>query len=136
MNKIRAAITGVNAFVPPDVLTNYDLEKLVDTSDDWIRSRTGIMERHILKGEGLGTSDLAVPAVKGLLEKTNTRPEEIDMLICATVTPDFVFPATANIISDKVGIKNAFSYDINAACTGFLFALITASKFIETSTHK
>lgn len=136
MNKVRAAITGINAFVPPDLLTNSDLEKMVDTTDEWIKTRTGIYERHILKGKGLGTSDMGAPAVKGLLEKTGTRPEEVDMLICATVTPDYLFPATANIISDKVGIKNAFSYDLNAACSGFIYALVTASKFIESGVYK
>jgi 3-oxoacyl-[acyl-carrier-protein] synthase-3 len=136
MNKIRAAITGIHCAVPKDVLTNFDLEKIVDTTNEWILTRTGIIKRHILKGEGLGTSDMGAEAVKGLLEKTNTKPEEIEMLICATVTPDMVFPATANIISDKCGIKNAFSYDLNAACSGFLYALGTATKFIETGTFK
>lgn len=136
MGKIRAAITGVNGYVPPDLLTNADLEKMVETSNEWILSRTGIIERHILKGEGLGSSDLGAPAVKGLLEKTGTLPEEVDLLICATATPDMLFPATANVISDKVGIKNAFSFDLNAACSGFLYALVTASKFIESGGYK
>ena len=109
---------------------------MVDTTDDWIVSRTGIRERHILKGEGLGTSDMGVEAVKGLLEKTGTQPEEIDLLICATVTPDMPFPATANIISDKVGIKNAFSFDMNAACSTFIFALETAAKYVESGEYK
>lgn len=136
MNKIRAAITGVHGWVPEDVLTNAELEKMVDTTDEWIMTRTGIKERHILKGEGKGTSVLGVGAVKGLLEKTGTSPDEIDMLICATVTPDMQFPATANIISHHCGIKNAFSFDMNAACSGFLYALVTASKFVESGTHK
>ncbi len=136
MNKVRAAITGINGFVPPDLLTNFDLEKMVDTTDEWIRTRTGIYERHILKGDGLGTSDMGTPAVKGLLEKTGTRPDEVDLVICATVTPDYLYPATATVISDKVGIKNAFSYDLNAACSGFIYALVTASKYIESGTHK
>jgi 3-oxoacyl-[acyl-carrier-protein] synthase-3 len=136
MNKIRAAITGIQGWVPPYILTNQELETIVDTTDEWITTRTGIKERHILKGEGLGTSDMAAEAVKMLLEKTNTSPDEIGLLICATVTPDMVFPATANIISDKVGIKNAFSFDMNAACSGLLFAIITGSKFIETGTYK
>ena len=136
MNKIRAAITGIQGWAPPYILTNQELEKIVDTTDEWITTRTGIKERHILKGEGLGTSDMAAEAVKGLLIKTNTTPDEIGLLICATVTPDMVFPATANIISDKVGIKNAFSFDMNAACSGLLFAIITGSKFIETGTYK
>ena len=136
MSKIKAAITGIFGYVPPDVLTNYDLEKMVDTSHEWIMTRTGIHERHILKGEGLGTSDIATPAVLGLLKKTNTKPEDVDLLICYSVTPDMLFPATANIISDKCGIKNAFSFDLNAACSGFLFALQTASKYIETGAYK
>ena len=109
---------------------------MVETTDEWIMQRVGIKERRILKGEGKGTSDLGEPAVRGLLEKTGTRPEEIDLLICATVTPDMAFPATANIISDKVGIKNAFSFDINAACSGFLFALQTAAAYVETGRYK
>ncbi len=109
---------------------------MVETTDEWIMTRTGIRERHILKGEGLGTSDMAVEAVKGLLAKTGTTADEVELLICATVTPDMVFPATANIICDKVGIKNAVGYDLNAACSGFLFALVTASKFVETGTFK
>jgi len=136
MTKIRAAITGVHAWAPEDMLTNADLEKMVDTSDEWITTRTGIKERHILKEPGKGTSDIAVEAVKGLLEKTNTAPEEIDLVILATVTPDMVFPASANIVCDKVGLKNAWSYDLNAACSGFVFALDTASKFIETGKYR
>ncbi|MGE5424117.1 MAG: beta-ketoacyl-ACP synthase III [Syntrophothermus sp.] len=132
MTKIRAAITGIQGWVPSYILTNCELATMVDTSDEWIMTRTGIRERHILKGEGLGTSDMAAEAVKLLLEKTNTRPEEIDLLICATVTPDMMFPATANIISDKCGIKNAFSFDMNAACSGLLYGLRTGSMYIET----
>ena len=136
MTRIRAAITGIQGWVPPYILTNKELESMVDTSDEWIISRTGIKERHILKGEGLGTSDMGAEAVKALCEKTGTRPEEIGLLICATVTPDMVFPATANIICDKAGIKNAFSYDLNAACSGLIYALVTASKFIEIGSIK
>lgn len=136
MKKIRAAITGVQGWVPPYILTNQELEQIVDTSDEWIVTRTGIRERHILKGKGLGTSDMAAEAVRTLLEKTGTSPDEIGLLICATVTPDLVFPACGNIISDKAGIKNGFSFDMNAACSGLLYALITGSKFIETSTFK
>ncbi len=136
MTKIRAAITGVHSFAPDNILTNEMLEKMVETTDEWILTRTGIKERRILVGEGLGTSDMAAKAVNGLLKKTNTSPDEVDLVICATVTPDMQFPATANIICDKVGIKNAFSYDLNAACSGFLFALVTASKFIETGSYK
>ncbi len=136
MDKIYAAITGVEGYVPPDILTNADLEKIVDTSDEWIVTRTGIRERHILREPGKGSSDMAVPAVKRLLEKTGTHPDEIDMVICTTVTPDHVFPATANIISDKVGIRNAFSFDMTAACSGFIYMLTVASKFIETGSAK
>jgi 3-oxoacyl-[acyl-carrier-protein] synthase-3 len=134
--KLYAAITGIHAWVPDDLLTNADLEKMVDTTDEWIITRTGIRERHILKGEGQGTSVIGTAAVKGLLEKTGTKLEEVDMLICATVTPDMLFPATANIISHNCGIKNAFSYDLNAACSGFIYALVTASKFIESGLYK
>lgn len=136
MTKIRAAITGVHSYAPETILTNQKLETMVDTTDEWIITRTGIKERRILVGEGLGTSDMAAEAVKNLLKKTNTSPDEIDLVICATVTPDMQFPATANIVSDKVGIKNAFSFDLNAACSGFLYAIATASKFIESGTHK
>ncbi len=136
MKKIRAAITGINAWVPEYRLTNQELSKMVDTSDEWIMQRVGIKERRILKGEGLGTSDMGEQAVKGLLGKTNTPAEDIDLLICATITPDMAFPATANIICDKVGIKNAFSFDISAACSGFLFALQTGAQYIESGKYK
>lgn len=132
MSKIRAAITGINAWVPEYRLTNQELSRMVDTSDEWIMQRVGIRERRILKGEGLGSSDLGKMAVKGLLEKTGTSPQEVDLLICATITPDMAFPATANIISDKTGITKAFSFDIGAACSGFLFALQTAATYVET----
>jgi 3-oxoacyl-[acyl-carrier-protein] synthase III len=132
MTKIRAKLSGIQGYVPPYILTNKELELMVDTSDEWIMTRTGIRERHILKGEGLASSDMGAEAVKGLLEKTNTSPDEIGLLICATVTPDMMFPATANIICDKSGIKNAFSYDLEAACSGLLYALVTAVQFIET----
>ena len=128
--------TGINAWAPDYKLTNQELSKLVDTSDEWIMQRVGIKERRILKGEGLGSSDLGEQAVKGLLLKTNTAPEDVDLLICSTVTPDMFFPATANIISDKCGIKNAFSFDLNAACSGFLFALQTAAAYVETGRYK
>ena len=136
MQKIRAAITGVEGWVPDYVLTNAELEKMVDTTDEWITSRTGIKERRILKGEGKGSSDLGANAVSALLKKTNTSPDEIELIICATATPDMLFPATANIISDKVGIKNAFGFDLSAACSGFLYALTTASKYIESGLYK
>jgi 3-oxoacyl-[acyl-carrier-protein] synthase-3 len=136
MKKVRAAITGIEVFRPDYILDNKELERMVDTTDEWIITRTGIRERRILKGEGQGTSDMASEAVKMLLQKTGTSPDDIELLICATVTPDMQFPASANIITDKTGIRNAFSYDLNAACSGFIYALITASKFIETGTHK
>jgi len=136
MAKIRAAITGVQGYVPDYVLTNQELETMVDTNDEWIQSRTGIVERRILKGEDQGTSVIGAEAVKGLLEKTNTNPEEVDMIICATVTPDMPFPATANIVADMVGAKNAFGYDLSAACSGFLYALATGSQFIATGVYK
>lgn len=136
MSKVRAAITAVNAWVPPDVLTNSDLTKLVDTNEEWIETRTGIKERHILKGAGLGSSDMAVEAILPLLKKRGIGADEIDLIICATTTPDMQFPATANIIADKIGATNAWGYDVNAACSGFIFALSTATKFIETGTHK
>ena len=136
MQKLRAAITGIHGWVPDYILTNDELEKMVDTNDEWIMTRTGVKERRIMREPGKGTSDIGAPAVTGLLEKTGTSPEDIDLLICATVTPDYAFPATANIISDKCGLKNAWSFDINAACSGFVFALHTAAQFIEAGTHK
>ncbi len=136
MSRITAAITAVQGYVPPDLLTNADLEKMVDTNDEWIRSRTGISERHILKGEGLGTSDMGVKAVEGLLKKRGISATDIDLLIVATVTPDMVFPATANILSDKIGAVNAWSFDVGAACSGFIYALTVGSQFIETGKYK
>ena len=136
MNKIRAAITGVEASLPSYVLSNEEISKMVDTSDEWIMTRIGIKERRILREKGKATSDMGADAVLKLLKKTNTLPEEVDLLICATVTPDMQFPATANIISDKVGIKNAFSFDVNAGCSGFLFALSVATKYVESGSHK
>jgi 3-oxoacyl-[acyl-carrier-protein] synthase III len=128
----RAAITGVHGYVPDYVLSNAELAALVDTSDAWIVERTGIKERRILKGAGLGTSHMAAAAVKGLLEKTGTSPAEVDLLICATTTPDLVFPSTANLISDMVGMRNVGSFDVQAACSGFLYALTVATQFIAT----
>ena len=136
MSKLKAAITGVHGYVPDYVLTNQELETMVDTSDEWITTRTGVKERRILKGEGKGTSVMASKAVRGLLEKTGTNPEDIELVICATVTPDMVFPATANIVSAETGMVNAFSFDISAACSGFIYALTTGAKFIEAGTHK
>jgi len=135
MPKTLAAITAISGYVPPKLLTNADLEKMVDTTDEWILSRTGIKTRHLL-ADGLGVSDMAVHCVNELLEKTNTKPEDVDAVLCATVTPDRVFPATANIICHKTGIKNILSFDVMAACSGFLFALTTGSQFIETGKYK
>ena len=126
----RTAITAVHGYLPPDLLTNAELARLVDTSDAWITERTGIKERHIQKGEGLGTSHMAAEAVRGLLQKTGTKPEDVDLLICATTTPDMQFPSTANMICDMVGIRNIGSFDVQAACSGFLYSLTIASQFI------
>lgn len=136
MTKISAAITAVGGYVPEYRLTNQELEKMVDTNDEWIKARTGIEERRILKGEGKASSDMAVPAVLEILRKKNLDPKEIDCIICATVTPDMVFPATANIVSDKVGATNAFGFDMSAACSGFLYALTTGAAFIESGRYK
>jgi 3-oxoacyl-[acyl-carrier-protein] synthase III len=129
---IQTAITGVHGHLPADVLDNETLARMVDTSDAWITERTGIKERRILKGEGLGTSHMAAEAVRGLLERTATRPQDVDLLICATTTPDFVFPSTANIVCDMVGIRNIGSFDVQAACSGFVYALTIAVQFIGT----
>jgi 3-oxoacyl-[acyl-carrier-protein] synthase-3 len=129
---IRAAITGVFGYVPPDVLTNAELAAMVDTSDEWITERTGIKERHILKGKGLGTSHMGAQAVRGLLAKTDTATGDVELLICATTTPDFVFPSTANLICDMCGIRSIGSFDVQAACSGFVYALTIAAQFIET----
>ncbi len=136
MGKITAAITGIQGYVPNYILTNKELETMVETNDEWITSRTGIKERRILKGKGKGSSDMGAEAVKGLLKKTNTAAEKIDLIICATATPDMIFPSTACIIADKVGATNCFAYDLMAACSGFLYSLATASKFIETGAYK
>ena len=134
--KITAAITAIDAYLPPDILTNFDLEKLVDTNDEWIRSRTGIVERRILKTPGLASSDMATEAIKSLLVKKDIDPLSIDVVICCTVTPDMVFPATANIISDKAGLKNAWGFDLSAACSGFLYGLQTGAALIESNKYK
>jgi 3-oxoacyl-[acyl-carrier-protein] synthase-3 len=136
MQKIHAAITAVGGYVPEYVLRNSELETMVDTTDEWIQSRTGISERRILKGEGKGTSDMAVGAIKNLIEKTGIDPLSIELVICATTTPDMQFPATANVICDKAGLTNAWGYDVNAACSGFIFALTTGAQFIESGRHK
>ncbi|MEO0583698.1 MAG: beta-ketoacyl-ACP synthase III [Bacteroidota bacterium] len=131
----RAIITAVGGYVPERVLTNADLEKMVDTNDQWIRERTGIEERRILDSNR-ATSDMGVEAIKDLMSKRNIQPEEIDLIICATVSPDHIYPATANIIAHKIGAKNSWGFDMNAACAGFLFALQTGSQFIQAGTHK
>lgn len=134
MSKTTAAITGVQGYLPDNIVTNDDLAKFVDTSDEWILSRTGISERRILKDGA--SSDMAAEAVKGLLEKKGLTPLDIDLVIVATVTPDFPFPSTANVVCDKVGMTNAWGFDLKAACSGFIYALTTGAKFIETGTHK
>ena len=134
--KLKAAITSVGGYVPETKLTNFDLEKMVDTNDEWIKSRTGISERRILREPGKASSDMAVKAIEEILRKKSLDPLEIDCIICATVTPDMVFPATANIIGDKIGAKNAFGFDLGAACSGFLFALTTGASFVEAGRYK
>jgi 3-oxoacyl-[acyl-carrier-protein] synthase-3 len=136
LGKITAAITAVGGYVPDDVLTNADFEKMVDTNDEWIKTRTGITERRILKKAGLATSDLVVPCIKLICEKRGVRPEDIDCLIVATVTPDMVFPATANLAAHKANLRNAWSFDISAACSGFLYALTVGASLIESGRYK
>ncbi len=136
MEKTRAAITGVGAFLPEYRLTNEEISTMVDTSDEWIMQRIGIKERRIMKEEGKANSDMGVAALENLIAKTGTNKDDIDLLICATITPDMPFPATANIIAHKAGIHNAWSFDLNAACSGFIFALVTASQFIESGQYK
>lgn len=134
MNKITAAITGVQGFLPDYVLDNEELSAMVDTNDEWITSRTGIKERRIMKDGA--TSDMGTAAVLGLLEKTNTKAEDVDLIIVGTVTADFPFPSAANVICDKAGLTNAWGFDLNAACSGFIYSLSTASQFIETGKYK
>jgi 3-oxoacyl-[acyl-carrier-protein] synthase-3 len=133
---VRAAITGVHGYLPDYVLTNDELSTMVDTNDQWIVERTGIRERRILKGEGLGTSHMAIEAVRGLLEKTGTSPDEIDVLVCATITPDMIIPSTANLICDALGMRHIGSFDVQAACSGFVYGLDVASQYIETGRAK
>lgn len=135
-NKITAAITAVAGYVPEDKLTNFDLEKMVDTNDEWIRTRSGIEERRILKGEGKGVSDMAAPAVLELCRKRGMDPSEIECIIVATVTADMLFPATANIVGDKIGAVNAFGFDVSAACSGFLYTLTLGTSLIESGRYK
>lgn len=134
MNKITAAITGVQGYLPDNIVTNHDLAKIVDTTDEWILSRTGISERRLMKDGA--SSDMAVEAIKGLLEKKGLSPLDIELVIVATVTPDYPFPSTANVVCDKVGMTNAWGFDLKAACSGFIYALQTGAKFIEAGTHK
>jgi len=134
--KITAAITGVGGYVPEYILRNDELSRLVDTTDEWIVSHAGIRERRILKGEGKGVSEMGAKAVQELLKKTNTNPDDIDLLICPTVTGDMIFPSTSCLICGKTGIKNAFAFDINAGCSGFLYGLTIAKNFIETGARK
>lgn len=136
MSKIRAAITGVGGYVPDYVLDNFELSQMVDTSDEWIMQRIGIKERRILKEKGKATSDLAARAITELLEKTNTNPEDIDLLVFPTITPDMNFPAAANLVGHKLGLKNAFLYDISAACSGFIYGLEIGSRMIESGAYK
>ena len=133
--KMTAAITAIGGYVPEDRLTNADLEKIVDTNDEWIRTRTGIEERRILKGAGKATSDLCVPVLQEICRKRGIHPEEIDCVIVATVTPDMLFPSTANIVCDKTGAKNAWGFDMSAACSGFLYALTSGAMFIESGRY-
>jgi 3-oxoacyl-[acyl-carrier-protein] synthase-3 len=136
MKQIHAAITAVNGWVPEHKLTNTDLEKMVETNDEWILSRTGISERRIMKEPGTGSSDIAVPAVLGLLEKRGIGADELDLIIVCTATPDMPVPATANILAHKIGAKNAFHFDLNAACSGFIYGLTVGAKFVESGSHK
>lgn len=136
MHKIHAAITAVDAYVPDYILTNHELEGMVDTNDEWITTRTGIKERRILKGEGLGTSYMAVHAVNGLLKKRGIEASEIDLIVFCTSTPDYIFPASANVLADKIGAVNAWGFDLQAACSGFVFGLTTGAQFIESGKHK
>lgn len=136
MKEIQAAITAVSAYTPPYVLTNEELEQMVDTNDEWISTRTGIKERRILKGEGKGTSVMGIEAVKSLIEKRGIDPLEIDGIICATITPDMMFPSTSNLIAEGVGAKRAMSFDMMAACTGFIYAMETGANYIRSGNYK
>ena len=136
MEKINAVITGVGGYVPDYVLTNEELSRMVDTNDEWIMTRIGVKERRILNEEGLGTSYLARKAAKQLMQKTDSDPDSIDCVIVATTTPDFHFPSTASILCDKLGLKNAYAFDLQAACSGFLYAMETAASMIQSGRHK
>jgi 3-oxoacyl-[acyl-carrier-protein] synthase-3 len=134
-HRIAAKISGVAGFLPPRVMTNADLEKIVDTNDEWIRSRTGIRERHVVD-KGMATSHMATEAAKLLLGKTNTDPSDVDMIVVASVTPDMLFPATACLVQDRIGAKKAWGFDLSAACSGFAYALTVAGQFVGAGTHK
>ena len=136
MEKIHAIITGVGAYLPDYRLTNEELSRMVDTSDEWIMERIGIKERRIQRERGKATSDMGVEAVRDLFGKTGTKPEEVDLLICATVTPDMRFPATSCLIADKLGIRNAFAFDLTSGCSGFVYALSTAARYVESGRYK
>ena len=132
---VGAKVTALGTYVPPRLLTNADLEKMVDTTDDWIQARTGIRQRHIVD-KGMATSDMAVEAVRPILAQRGLTPTQIEAIILATVTPDMLFPATACLVQDRIGAKGAWGFDVSAACSGFLYALQTAVQFIQTGAHK
>lgn len=136
MEKINAVITGIGGYVPDYILTNDELSRMVDTNDEWIMTRIGVKERHILNEEGLGTSYMCAKAAKQLMDKTKANPDEIDAVIVATTTPDYHFPSTASLVIDKLGLKNAFAFDFQAACCGFLYALEVAASMIVSGRHK
>jgi len=135
-HRIAAKITGVAGFVPPKVMTNADLEKLVETNDEWIRTRTGIRERHVVDEGGMATSHMATEAAKCLLAQTKTDPAEIELIVLASVTPDMFFPATACLVQDRIGAKKAWGFDLSAACSGFAYALTVGAQFVGAGTHK
>ena len=136
MEKINAVITGVGGYVPDYILTNDEISKMVDTNDEWIMTRIGVKERHILNEEGLGSSYMARKAAKQLMKKTGANPDDIDLVVVATTTPDYHFPSTASILCDKLGLKNAFAFDLQAACCGFLYLMETAANFIRSGRYK
>ena len=136
MNRLRTIITVVGAYYPDYILNNDELSRMVETSDEWIMTRVGIKERRILKDPTKGSAYMGAKAVEDLLKKTGTHPDEVDLLICATVTPDMHFPANAQVIADMVGIKNAFGFDLNAGCSGFIFGLVTASQYVQNGRYR
>ncbi|MEI6754752.1 MAG: beta-ketoacyl-ACP synthase III [Paludibacter sp.] len=136
MSDLKAVITGIGGYVPDYILNNQELSTMMDTNDEWITSRVGIKERRILKDENVGTSFLAAKAIEDLFAKTGTKPEEIDLVLCATTTPDHIYPSCASMAAERVGIKNALAFDLQAACSGFIVALATATSFIESGKYK